>query len=128
MSTETKERTDLVWVVAEEPAQRRPVTIEISVDRPDALKDLKKLPMPALSAEVRAKIKESCSLAVISAGALGTALNGPGLGALRRSLEGSAEAVRYHARTGRPYPLCGPHRATITERYTSIARYTSEVL
>jgi hypothetical protein len=117
VSTETMEQADLVWVVADEPEPRRPLTIKISITVPDRLAALKALPMPAVSEGLRAKFRESMSMSVMAAAVTGVAIQSSALGALRRSLSDAAEAEKCQALTGRPYPICGPHRATITDRY-----------
>jgi hypothetical protein len=78
----------------------------------DIMERLAKLPLGERS-------RAFCRTAVIG-GAVGTALSGAAMGTMRAM----AEVERYEAQTGRPYPVCGPHRVwdgmTITGRYASV--------
>lgn len=131
---------ELVWVVAEpEPAKvaKPPLMIKFIID-PEVIAKSKELmatltlgsiferlaQLPGSSAERASRIaRGELARSFAVACGIGAASAHLAEGTIRSALA----AEEYQARTGRPYPLCGPHRDawTVTGRYQSVVQKAS---
>ena len=122
MSTETQERTELVWVVA--PAEERPrrkIEIELAAELSAKLAKMKE---ELADPELKERVSGALSQAIAGCMGVPAAAWRLATGTMRASIA----AREYEARTGRPYPVCAPHRAIVTARYESLRVPTAEAM
>lgn len=111
---------EMTWAVGVDEGEPEPVApqrpprgITIKID-PKVLAESKELVAQLISSEITERFRDLSRAALIGA-ALGPAVLRLAEGTMRTQIA----AEKYQARTGRPYPLCGPHREawTVTGRY-----------
>lgn len=122
MSTETQERTELVWAVASaEERPKRPIEIELSAEISAKFAELKeKLDDPEFKERVSGALSQAIAgCMAVPAGAFAVG------GIVGQSL---VDAWRYDARWRIPCSVCTPHRATVTARYESLRVPTAEAM
>lgn len=134
MMTDERKIDELVWMVADEapvaeaaPAKRLPLQIKIDVDVQELTRKLADVTTALAHSEIMERLSKlplderfrSVGRTAVIGYGVGAALSGGAMGTMRAM----AEVERYEAQTGRPYPVCGPHRVwdgvTITARYIS---------
>lgn len=131
------EQQELVWVVAEEEPKRRKIEIKIDVDVPDRLAELKKLVPPAISEAIRDAMRGALSESIVTGLLEGSMLSRVAAGTTARAanaeyrrardailadhhyldIDFGRPAAEVSAEAHRLFPICGPHRSTITDRY-----------